>query len=314
MKNFWRKLKKPFLVLAPMENVTDFVFREIVATELPRPQVLFTEFTNVESLMSAGFARTITRLKFSPGQRPVVAQIWGLEPENFYKSAKLIVELGFDGIDINMGCPVKEVFKTGACSALINNRPLAGEIIASVKKGAHGLPVSVKTRIGISKPISEDWAGFLLEQKIDVLTVHGRTAEQMSVGHADWHEIRKVVRLRDKVSPATLILGNGDVRSYKDALVKYRESGVDGVMVGRGIFHNPWIFAQDNKVRKPDDYKKVLITHLHLYEKTYGTARNYHIMKKFFKMYINNFKGANRLRIKLMETNNFKEAFALLDE
>src|SRR3989344_5257253 len=312
MKNFWQELEKPFLVLAPMEGVTDFVFREIVATELPKPQVLVTEFTNVESLMSKGFEKTIVRFKYSEKQRPVVAQVWGLSPDNYYKSAKLIAELGFDGIDINMGCPVKEVFKMGACSALINNRPLAGEIIEAVKKGAGGLPISVKTRIGVKEAITEDWTGFLLEQKIDALIVHGRTADQMSKVPADWDEIGKAVKLRDKISPETIIIGNGDVNSYKEAEEKHKKFGVDGVMIGRGIFHNPWVFEKGNKIHTPEEYKKVLIKHLNLYEKTYGDERNYHIMKKFYKMYVNNFKGANQLRIKLMSTNNFKEAQEIL--
>ena len=312
MKNFWKEIEKPFLVLAPMEGVTDFVFREIVATELPKPQVLMTEFTNVESLMSKGFDNTIIRFKFSEKQRPIVAQIWGMKPDNFYKSAKLIAELGFDGLDINMGCPVREIFKMGACAALINNRPLAKEIIEAVKKGANGLPISIKTRIGIKEAITEDWTGFLLEQKIDALIIHGRTVEQMSAVPADWNEIEKVVKLRDKISPDTLIIGNGDVESCAEAVSKYKEFGVDGVMIGRGIFHNPWVFEKGVKIHKPEEYKKVLIKHLNLYEKTYKDVGNYHAMKKFFKMYINNFKGANQLRIKFMESNNYKEARALI--
>lgn len=312
MKNFWKELPKPFLVLAPMENVTDFVFREIVANDLPRPQVMVTEFTNVESLMSEGYERTIIRFKFSEKQRPMVAQIWGLNPDNYYKVAQLIVKLKFDGIDINMGCPVREVFKAGACSALINNRPLAKEIISAVKEGASGLPVSVKTRIGVKKVITEDWTTFLLEQKIAALVVHGRTVEQMSAVPADWNEIAKAVKVRDQISPETIIIGNGDVKSFADAEEKHKIYGVDGVMVGRGIFHNPWVFEKKSKSHSPEEYKKILIKHLNLYEKTYGDVRNYHVMKKFFKMYINNFSGANQLRKKLMETNNYAEAYELI--
>ncbi len=313
MKIFWKELPKPFLVLAPMENVTDYVFREIVATELPKPDVLFTEFTNVESLMSEGREHTLQRFKFSEKQRPIVAQIWGLNPENYYQSAKLIADLGFDGIDINMGCPVKDVFKMGACSALIKNRPLAKEIIEAVKKGAGNLSVSVKTRIGVKEIITEDWTGFLLEQKINVLIVHGRTVAQMSKVPADWNEIGKVVKLRNKVAPDTLIIGNGDVSSYSEAVNKQLEFGVDGVMIGRGIFHNPWVFEKENKTHSPEDYKKVLLKHLNLYEKIYPEPKKFNVMKKFFKMYINNFVGANEMRIKLMETGNFAEAYKLLE-
>ena len=314
MANFWQKLAKPFLVLAPMENVTDFVFREIVATELPKPQVLFTEFTNVESLTSKGFANTIARFKFSEKQRPIVAQIWGLNPENYYKSAQLISELGFDGIDINMGCPVKDIIKMGACSALINNWPLAKKIIRAVKKGANGLPVSVKTRIGVKEVITGEWTGFLLDQNIAVLIVHGRTAEQMSKVPADWNEIGKVVRLRNKLSPETLIIGNGDVGSYSEAVSKHKEHGVEGVMIGRGIFHNPWVFAAEPENHDPEEYKKVLLKHLKLYQKNYPELKKYSVMKKFFKMYINNFTGANEMRIKLMETTNFDQAYTFLKQ
>lgn len=156
MKKFWIELPKPFLILAPMENVTDFVFREIVATELPKPNVLFTEFTNVEALMSKGYEHTIQRFKFSKKQKPIIAQIWGNEPENYYRVAKLIVDLGFDGIDINMGCPDKAVIKMGTCSALMQNRSLAKAIIEATKIGASDLPISVKTRIGIREIITED--------------------------------------------------------------------------------------------------------------------------------------------------------------
>ena len=294
-----------------MDAVTDTVFRQIVKANCA-PDVFFTEFTNVEGLFSKGSDRVLRRFQYAKKEKPLIAQIWGLKPELFFKTALLVSELGFDGIDINMGCPVREVFKMGVCSALINNRPLAKEIIDSVKKGANGLPISIKIRIGIKEVVTEDWAGFLLEQKIEALIIHGRTVEQMSKVPADWNEIGKVVKLRNKISPETMIIGNGDVNSYEDAEEKHNKFGVDGVMIGRGIFHNPWVFEKGNKNHTPEEYKDVLIKHLNLYEKTYGDGRNYHIMKKFYKMYVNNFKGANQLRIKLMSTNNFKEAQEIL--
>jgi len=191
-------LKKPFLALAPMEEVTDTVFRQIIC-KVSRPDVMFTEFANVEGLMSDGRNEVIKRLRYEEIERPIVAQIWGKDPKNFYEVTKLIKRLRFDGVDINMGCPEKDVVKNGCCIALINNRGLAAEIIAAVKEGAGDLPVSVKTRIGLDKIITEDWCGFLLEQKIDALTVHGRTAKEKSDVPAHWDEIAKVVRLRNQL-------------------------------------------------------------------------------------------------------------------
>ncbi|MDP3917786.1 MAG: tRNA-dihydrouridine synthase [Candidatus Woesebacteria bacterium] len=312
--NFWRKLPRPFTVLAPMEGVTDYIFREIVANYLPKPDVLFTEFTNVEALNSLGLEKTIPRFKFSKEQKPIVAQIWGLKPENYYKTAKLIEKLGFDGIDINMGCPDRAVVKIGACSALINNHPLAKEIIEATKKGSKKLPISVKTRIGFKEVVTEEWITFLLEQKIDALTVHGRTSKQMSDIPANWKEIEKAVKIKDDISPSTIIIGNGDVKSYKEALKRVKESHVDGIMIGRGIFSNPWVFEKKVKEHSFEESKKILIKHLKLCDSGYSNDKvtSYETVKKFFKMYINNFNGANKLRSKLMETKSIEEALKLL--
>ena len=306
--NFWRKLPRPFTALAPMEDVTDFTFREIVATELPKPDVLFTEFTNVEALNSNGFDKTIHRFKYSNNQRPIVAQIWGLKPENYFKTAKLIEKLGFDGIDINMGCPDRAVVKIGACSALINNRLLVKEIIEATRKGSKKLPISVKTRIGFKEVVTEEWITFLLEQKIDALTVHGRTTKQMSDLPANWDEIKKAVEIKNNISPNTIVIGNGDIKSYKEALKRVKESQVDGIMIGRGIFANPWVFEKKPKTHSQDEYKSVLKIHLDMYDHTI----HYDKVKKFYKMYVNNFNGANNLRAKLMQTKSIKEALKLL--
>ena len=310
--NFWKTLKKPFIALAPMEGVTDYVFREIVATKLPKPDVMFTEFTNVDALNSDGFEKTISRFKFSKNQRPIIAQIWGTNLENFYKSAKLISKLGFDGIDINMGCPVHDVMKIGAGSALINSRSLVKKIISSVKKGSEELPVSVKTRLGTKEIITNDWITFLLEQKINALTIHGRVSKQMSGGLADWEEIGKAVQLKNKISPSTKIIGNGDIESYSQALEMYKKYNVDGIMIARGIFKNPWVFDSKTQEHLKEEYVAVLQKHLDLYEKTWGDTKSFDPMKKFFKMYINNFPRASVLRQKLMETKTIKEAKTLL--
>ncbi|WKZ26108.1 MAG: tRNA-dihydrouridine synthase [bacterium] len=308
INNFWKKLPKPFVALAPMEDVTDFVFREVVSKYLPRPDVCFTEFTNVEALNSAGFERTIHRFKFSKKQKPIVAQIWGLKPDNYYKTSKLIAELGFNGIDVNMGCPDKAVVKIGACSALINNQSLANEIITATKEGAGKLPVSIKTRLGLKTIVTEEWITFLLEHKLDAITIHGRTAKQMSDVPADWDEIEKAVDIRNKISPETLIIGNGGVKNYNHGIELSKKHRVDGAMIATGILSNPWAFDKTNKINNFNDNKEILIKHLNLYSKTNESNKAYGVMKKFFKMYINNFKGSSDLRALLMQTKDPEEA------
>lgn len=297
-----------------MDNVTDFVFREIVATRLPRPDVFFTEFTSVEALCSKGRKRVICRLKYSQNQRPIVAQLWGLVPEAFQESAKFAAELGFDGIDLNMGCPDRSIARRGACSGLIRNPDLAAKIIRSVHEGAPTLPVSVKTRIGFNRIVTGEWVTHLLNQNINALILHGRIATQMSHGEANWEEIGKAVQIRDRVSPDTIVLGNGDIKSFAQALEYQKEYGVDGAMIGRGIFHDPWIFGK-NSTHQPyakEEYISVLLAHLKLYGEIWGSGHTFEPMKKFFKMYIKNFSGADGLRQKLMLTKNISEALALL--
>lgn len=330
MMNLWQKLaksKKPFLALAPMEDVTDTVFRQMVAS-VGRPDIFFTEFTNVEGIVSTSLSNpppilgggrkgvvhpVLQRFVYSKSEHPIVAQIWGKEPENFYTVAKLIKKLGFDGVDINMGCPQKDVVKNGCCIALIRDRDRAREIIQATREGADGLPVSVKTRIGLDKIVTEDWCGFLLEQKLDALTVHGRTAKEMSDVPAHWDEIAKVVRLRNEIEIETAIVGNGDVRNAQEAEVRSRESGVDGVMIGRGVFGNIACFSTQRKVPSAQENIDLLKKHLKLWEKTWGNTRNFAIMKKFFKIYIRDFEGAGELRGRLMGTKNIDEISGILD-
>lgn len=306
MANFWAHLPEPFFVLAPMENVTDLVFRDIIA-ELSPPDVLFTEFTAVDGLFSKGREETLEKLRFSAKQRPIVAQIWGVDPELFYKTTLLVTELGFDGIDINMGCPDRAVCKRGAGAASIKNPDLAKELIAAVKRGAgEKIAVSVKTRLGFNEIKTLDWIPFLLEQKIDALTVHGRIATQMSKGAAHWDEIGKAVKLRDQIAPQTVLIGNGDVKDYAHGVELHKKYHVDGLMIGRGIFVNPWVFDKSDSPAKHDkqEYLDLLVKHMDLYVDTWGETHHFDILKKFFKMYVREFDGANELRIKLMECKN----------
>lgn len=302
MSNFWKLLPKPFLVLAPMDDVTDVVFREIM-TELARPDVFFTEFTSAGGLCSKGREAVIRRLKYSKNQRPIVAQIWGKDIGYMREAAKLVKELGFDGIDINMGCPDRGVMKKGAGAGHIGNYNHTGQVISAVKEGAQGIPVSIKTRLGQDNNIANEWISFLLEQSVNALIVHGRIASQMSRGEANWNEIKRAVDIRNKISPDTLVIGNGDVKGYRQAIEKYETYGVDGIMIGTGIFSNPWVFEKTLEPATHDNksYIQILLKHVDLFEATWGDTKNFQIMKKFFKMYIKDFDGANQLRQQLME-------------
>ncbi|CAN5356363.1 tRNA-dihydrouridine synthase [soil metagenome] len=314
MDNFWEKLNKPFTVLAPMDDVTDNVFRKVV-NETARPDVFFTEFTSADGLSSKGQSTVMRKLKFEQDQHPIVAQIWSNNPLKMEKAAKIISKMGFDGIDINMGCPSRSIVKKCAGAGMIGKYDLAKSIIDAVKKGAPNMPISVKTRLGINKNIADEWVTFLLNQNLAALTIHGRTAMQMSKGNADWDEIAKIVEIKNKVSRETLIIGNGDVKSYSEVIEKYEKYNVDGVMIGRGIFTNPWIFDKKEIVHERQDYFDMLLKHLDIFEKE-NKGRNFKKifspLKKFFKMYIMNFEGANEFRIKLMETSNPNEVREML--
>jgi len=317
MKDFWNNLKKPILIQAPMEDVTDTVFRQIII-RCGKPDVFFTEFTNVEGMCSRGRDKVAKRLIFTSVEHPIVAQIWGNNPKNYFETAKLIKDMGFDGIDINMGCPEKSVVKKGLCAALINNPSLAKEIILATREGAGGLPLSIKTRIGIKNIQTEEWATFLLNLNLDALIIHGRTVAEMSDYPAHWDEIGKVVKLRDSLKLRTLIIGNGDVKDLSDAMEKYEKYKVDGIMIGRGIFDNLWVFNKDiNPENIPYEEKlKLLVSHIKLFDKTWGSrslgTKNFSIMKKFYKIYISGMPNASIVRAELMKFQNAKETLEFL--
>ena len=311
MANFWKDLPKPFTVLAPMDDVTDNVFRQVVI-EAGRPDVFFTEFVSADGLVFNSHGIPLRKLTFTKEQHPIVAQIWGSDVVRMGKAAKIVKDLGFDGIDINMGCPVRDVVKHGAGAGLIGNYENSEKIIKSVKKSVGNLPVSIKTRLGININIAEDWCTFLLKQDLAALTIHGRTAKQMSKVPADWDEIGQIIKLRNDISPKTPIIGNGDVKSYKEVIALSEKYGIDGVMIGRGVFADPWVFCKTSKIHTRADYISLLLRHIELFEKTWGETKNFAIIKKFFKMYINNFKGASKLRQKLMDSKSFEEIKELL--
>jgi tRNA-dihydrouridine synthase len=318
--NIWQSLTKPIFALAPMEDVTDTVFRQIVAS-CARPDLFFTEFTNVDGVQSEGRDAVIHRLKFTDSERPIIAQLWGSKPEHYCETAKMIADLGFDGIDINMGCPQKNVTSHGACAALITNQRLAKEIILATKEGAasragRGMPVSVKTRIGFKKIETEKWISFLLSLDLDAITVHGRTAAQTSATPANWDEIGKAVAIRNQLKKKTVILGNGDVASYADGVEKWRKYGTDGVVVGRAILDNLWVFDKSKKPHQPTlkESLELMRTHVKLFDKTWRDTRNFAILKKYFQMYVRGFDGASGYRIRLMDTQRATDVYPIIDE
>ncbi len=315
MKTIWDKLEKPIFILAPMEDVTDTVFRRIISS-CGRPNLYFTEFTNVDGLASKGDKVVSQRILYTKEEKPLIAQIWGMKPENYFKAAQRLVDMGYDGIDINMGCPQRTVTRHGACSALIKNHSLAKEIIQATKEGAKGLPVSVKTRIGFNKIVLDEWIGFLLDQDLPALTIHGRTAAEMSKVPAHWDEIGKAVEIRNAKKLKTLIIGNGDVKSLNEAKEKAKQYKLDGIMIGRGIFENPWLFHPKTAIETitVKDRIELLKNHVDLYVQTWGKNKNFQILKKYFKIYIANFEGAHELRTQLMETTNQEEVDKILQQ
>ena len=312
--NFWNELPKPFFCLAPMEDVTNNVFRQVVLKSA-RPDVFFTEFMNVSGFCHPkGHQSVSRRLEFSQDEQPIVAQIWGNKPDDFRKSAIEISKLGFAGIDINMGCPDKAVIKGGGGSALIENPELAVEIIKSVKEGA-SIPVSVKTRLGVRK-IDEwrPWLTTLLQQDLVALTIHLRTRKEMSKVPAHFELIPEIIKLRDEIAPKTRLIINGDItdRTHGLELVK-QNPGIDGLMIGRGIFANPFCFENKPRTHDKSELLKLLNVHLDLFDKNNKDQTvKYESLKKFFKIYVNNFPGASELRMNLMQTKNTGEAREVL--
>ncbi len=322
--SFWNTIDKPIIALAPMEDVTDTVLRELLLG-IADPgclHVVMTEFVSTDGLLhKKGRKRVIHRLLVTDEERQllkdknvrIVAQIWGNTPENYQKVIKEIAdEMEFDGIDINMGCPVVKVVRRGCCSGLIGNPSLAKEIILAAKEASH-LPVSVKTRIGLKEVATEEWIGQVLETEPAALTIHGRIQKQMSDGLADWSEIGKAARLRDRMGLDLPILGNGDVLSLEDARAKCAEFGLDGAMIGRGIFENPWIFQNEQHKRSREEKLDLLWKHTELFDRVWGSSKNFHILRHYYSIYSKGFRGAAALRARLMQTESIEDVRGLLD-
>ena len=311
-------LKPGFLSLAPMDDVTDRVFRKIINGCFP-PDLSFTEFVNVDGLVSKGREVLRKKLDHPKDEKNLIAQIWGLNPSNFYTRARDIAAKEFQefiGVDLNMGCPDKTVVKNGACSALINNQELAFKIINATKKGLKNkLPLSVKTRLGFNK-IDYSWHEFLLKQNLDMLIIHGRTRSEMSKVPADWKAIAEIRKLRDKISPGTLIVGNGDVLSFNQAKEYIKKYKLDGIMIGRGVFQDPFIFSNKspwNQMSRLDKFK-LFKKHVELYKSTWQDAKPIQVLNKFCKIYINNFEGSKEIREDLMSSKSSDELLSKINK
>jgi tRNA-dihydrouridine synthase len=320
--------KKPFFVLAPMDDVTDTVFRQIVQSTAA-PDLFFTEFVNVDGLNSPGRQKLLKKLRFVPSETRLVAQLWGLKPENFKAVAQQIAdgslarELGlpkgcnFAGIDLNMGCPAKSEVQNGACSALIRleNRELAGAIIEATREGLDGrLPLSVKTRLGFNE-VDMSWFDFLLAKDLSMLTVHGRTRKEMSKVPARWDLIGEVAKKREQLAPQTLLVGNGDVESHAQGVELARQYGLDGIMIGRGVFHDPYVFAEQSpwEFKTKAERVQMYLDQVTLFAKTWqARERNIKTLNRFCKIYINGFDGAKELREQLMDAGSTDELIDLL--
>lgn len=329
VRGFWQKIIDEKLlqgetisVVAPMADVTDIAFRTMIAkySKPYGPDVMWTEFVSADGLNSPGRDILKRDLEFTDIERPIVAQLFTSTPENMKKAATLCRELGFDGIDINMGCPDKSIEKQGAGAAHILDWRRAQMVIRAAQEGAEHLPVSVKTRIGYNKIEFMEWLPKILECNIPTLTVHLRTRKEMSLVDAHWDIMPEVVKLVHDMTGevqdgGTIILGNGDVKSVTEGKRLAMETGCDGVMVGRGIFGTPWFFneVEYNNGKNVGERLKIMIEHTKLYEEKLGDIKSFAIMKKHYKAYVNGFDGAKELRIELMTCNSFQEVESVVE-
>lgn len=316
---FWKGLKRPFFVLAPLANVTDFSFRQFLI-RYSKPDVLWTEFVAADGLCHPKGREALLRdLQFSENERPIVAQLFTSHPEKMFEAARLVKELGFDGIDINMGCPDKNVMKQGAGAACMKDPELAQRIIQAAMDGVRAdgkepIPVSVKTRLGFNKDEMETWLPKVLETKPAALTLHLRTKKEMSLVPAHWERMARAVEIRNVVSPETLILGNGDLKSVTEARKKCEETGCDGVMLGRGVFGNPWLFDETKTSVTVSERLEAIVELTELFVTTWSDTKSFEILKKHFQAYIVGFPGARELRNELMLTHSKNEVQKIMEK
>lgn len=313
-ENFWKELPKPFFALAPMEDVTDVVFRHVIAAAAA-PDMYFTEFTNAESYNHPEGRMSVRgRLTFTEDEHPIVAHIWGDKPHQFEKMSIDMAEAGFKGMDLNMGCPAPNVARNGKGAGLIKHRETAAELIKATKAG--GIPVSVKTRLGYyNKDEMYDWLPHLLEQDIANLSIHLRTRKEMSKYQAHWDLIPEIVKMRDAIAPDTLLTINGDIPNRKVGMQLAEQYGVDGVMIGRGVFKNPFAFEKEEREHNTKELLDLFRLHLDLFDENQKIEdRPFKPLRRFFKIYVRGIQGAATLRHELMETESTDEVREMLDQ
>lgn len=279
------------------------------------PDVMWTEFVSADGLCSRGKEKLLPMLRFTDAERPIVAQLFSADPGKMREASALVAELGFDGVDINMGCPDKNIVKQGSGAALIRDPKRARELIRAAREGVEGkIPVSVKTRTGDKADEElEEWVPELLAEEPAALTVHARTRADMSKVPARWETVRRAVALRDAAGLRTLIIGNGDVPDVPAALARAEETGCDGIMIGRGMFGNPWVFRRDGYQPTMGEKLRVLAEHAALFEELFG-VRKFDVMRKHFKAYVSGFEGAAELRTELMESKDSRDVFVTIDK
>jgi len=336
-RGFWDYLPDQFLCLAPMADVTDVAFRRMFA-RYGKPDITWTEFVSADGLLlrpSSPNATTETEhekiageygissdhpllrdLLYDEGERPIVAQFFSRDIERMEKVASLAHDLGYDGIDINMGCPAKVICKQGAGAAMIKDPEHAQKIIQAAICGSKGIPVSVKTRVGFNRDELDTWLPALIHANPVAISLHARTRKDMSKVPSDWDYLKRAVAIRDNINPNVKIIGNGDIRSRQEAYDRMNETGCDGAMIGRGIFGNPWFFNPE--ISKEDLAPKVildaLIEHTALFEKYLGDVKSFYIMKKHFKAYVSGWDGAKELRTRLIqETESLDQVKEIID-
>lgn len=339
---FWEKLEKPFFVMAPMANVTDAVFRRVIikysryggydigngskeglpaeAFRVGGPDVMWTEFVSADGLCHPEGRKALLRdLSFTEEEQPIVAQLFTAHPEKMFEAAKLVTKLGFDGIDINMGCPDKNVMKQGAGANLMKDPKLAQAIILAARAGSvavgRELPISVKTRLGLNEDNLDVWLPNLLEARPAAITVHARTKKEMSKVPARWECVRRAVEITKGSASwrSTLIIGNGDVKNLEDAENKIEETGADGVMLGRAIFGNPWLFDKEKKNVTVREKLEAVVEHTKLFEIVWGNTKSFELMKKHYQAYVNHFPQAKELRVELMGCHKAKDVEKVIE-
>lgn len=308
--SFWSQ--KPLFISAPMSNISDAAMRRILAS-CGKPDIIYTEFVAVNGLCSQGREKLLPDLAYSEGERPIVAQLFGRKPEHFREAGALVRELGFDGIDINLGCPDKNVLKQGAGSALIGEKDLVGEILSATKEGS-GLPVSLKTRIGREEDETEDWIAALAAMKPAALILHGRTRRAMYRSRANWDSIALAAQICHEYGLP--LIGNGDITSFDQAREFQKRYHTDGIMVGRALLGNPWFFNEQNpKESLPlERILTTLLEHARLYEALYSDPRAFKAIRKHLKSYLHDFPGAKQLRNALVHSENAAEVERIIEE